>query len=101
MKNVEEIDCNEILWESVTSQSNNGWGALENECRFAFKTKDSSIVEEDIDATLWEKFPSADRIEVLKVEVNWDDMEDYEEVDEEDKEYAYFSASVVIYNSDI
>ena len=90
MKNLEEVDCNESLWNSVTFDLRNGWGGLENECRFAFKTKDDTIVEDDIDSEFWVKYPTADQIEVSKVEV-----EDSEEG------MIYFGVSMIIYNSGI
>jgi hypothetical protein len=31
MKNLEEIDCNESIWNSVVAESNNGWGQLETQ----------------------------------------------------------------------
>lgn len=37
--NLEEIDCNESLWYEVTENLGDGWGVLENEQRFSFKTK--------------------------------------------------------------
>lgn len=98
MKNLEEIDCNEILWEVVVAQSNNGWGNLENECRFAFRTRDEDILSDDIDEVFHRKYPSADQIEISEVVIDFSDLDDYEE---DDKYYRYFVASVVIYESGI
>lgn len=92
MKNLEEIDCNEDIWNGITSDLKNGWN-LENECRFAFKTTDKTITEDDIDSVFWEKYPTADQIEVTKISLS---KEDYPE---KEKGIRYFGVSIIIYNS--
>ena len=95
MKNLEEIDCNEDIWEGITLDLKNGWSNLENECRFAFKTKDKNITEEDIDSAFWDKYPSADQIEVTKVSLSKKDYPDKE------RNTNYFGVSMIIYDSGI
>ena len=95
MKNLEEIDCNEDIWNTVTNDLKNGWSSLENECRFAFKTKDKTIIEEAIDSAFWDKYPEADQIEVTKVNIL---KKDYPE---KEKGMFYFGVSMIIYNSGI
>lgn len=95
MKNLEEIDCNEDIWSDITYELKNGWGNLENECRFAFKTKNKEVTEEDIDSTFWDKYPEADQIEVSKINLK---KKDYPEIE---KGMFYFGVSMIIYNSGI
>jgi len=95
MKNLEEIDRNESLWGGITSNLRNGWGSFENECRFAFVTKDKSITEDDIDSAFWAKYPSIDQLDVVKVKLNKEDYTEY------NSRYNYFGVSMIIYNSDI
>ena len=92
MKNLEEIDCNEELWSSITCNLRNGWGNLENECRFAFQTTDKTITEDDINSAFYDKYPSADQIEVTKVKPS----KEYRE-----KGVNYFEVSMIIYTADI
>lgn len=95
MKNIEEIDCNENIWHGVTDDLQDGWRNLENECRFAFKTTDKTITEEDIDSAFWDKYPEADQIEVSKISLSKKDYPDVE------KGTNYFGISIIIYNSGI
>jgi hypothetical protein len=95
MKNLEEIDCNEEIWNGITSNLQNGWGNLENECRFAFKTLDKEITEDEIDLAFYMCYPDIDQIQVVEVEL---DKEDYEDVEEDMR---YFGVSMIIYNSGI
>ena len=92
MKNLEEIDCNEDLWENITCQLRSNWGALENEQRFAFQTKDKSITEDDIESAFCDQYPFADQIDVDRVKVD----KEYKE-----KGMRYFGVSMIIYNSGI
>ena len=98
MKNLEEIDCNEEIWNYICDDADiqSGWGGLENECRFAFKTKDKTITEEDIANAVWEKYSNADQIYVYKIKKSR-----LKEVYEFEKEYRYFAVSMIIYNSGI
>lgn len=95
MEKLEEIDCNEFIWNGITTNLKNGWGSFENECRFAFKTTDKTITEEDIDSAFWDKYPEADQIEVSKVSLN---KKDYPE---KEKLTNYFGVSMIIYKSGI
>lgn len=95
MKNLEEIDCNDSIWNAVTGDLKNGWGGLENECRFAFKTKVKTITEEDIDSVFHDKYPSADQIEVSEVVLK---KKDYPE---KETGMRYFGVSIIIYESGI
>lgn len=95
MKDLEEIDCNESIWSGVTCDLENGWNSLENECRFAFKTKNKEITEEDIDSVFWDKYLSADHIEVSKVKIKRKDFSDKEKLTN------YFGVSMIIYESGI
>jgi hypothetical protein len=90
MKSLEEIDCDEDLWNELRNISNNGWGQLESQLTFVYQTKSKRITIDDIDTALWDKFESADNIVV-------------EQVTPEEKEHnmRYFLASVTIYNSGI
>lgn len=90
MKNLTEIDCNESLWNEITDDLRNGWGGLENECRFAFQTKDKTITEDDIECEIYEKYPSADQVEVSRVKP-----------DNKEKGMRYFGVSMIIYESGI
>lgn len=90
MKSLEEIDCNEDLWNEIRNLSNNGWGQLESQLTFVYQTKSKKISTEEIDSALWDKFEAADNINV-------------EQIIPENKEYSmrYFLATVTIYNSGI
>ncbi len=90
MKNLTEIDCNETLWDEITSDLRNGWSGLENELRFVFQTKSKHISEDDIDSVFWDKYPQSDQIEVNQV---------YPESNE--PQMRYFGASIIIYKSEI
>jgi len=90
MKNLEEIDCNESLWEELRNNSNNGWGQTENQLTFIYQTKSKLITEDDIHDALYDKFPTADTITVTQ-----------EFPTEKEKNMRYFLAGVTIYNSGI
>lgn len=90
MEGVNEIDCNEELWDDVTFNLQNGWGNLENEMRFAYEVTDDSITEDDIEMALWEVFENIDQIDVTEVEL-----------DEGEEGVRYFGASIIIYYSGI
>ncbi len=89
MKGLEEIDCNEDLWSQCTSDLKNGWN-IENESRFAFQTKNTRISEDDINSEFWDKYSTADQIDVDRVYP--DDKESYT---------MYFGVSMIIYTSGI
>lgn len=89
MKGLEEIDCNEELWDECVTDIKNGW-SLENEIRFAFKTKNTRISEDDIEYAFHEKFPTLDQIDVSRVYP-----------DEGESHTMYFGVSVIIYESSI
>lgn len=95
MKDLEEIDCNEMIWDGVISDLKNRWGNFENECRFAFKTKDKTITEDDIDSAFWNKYPSADQIDVSLVKLKKKEYPDKEKLTN------YFGVSMIIYESGI
>ena len=90
MKNLEEIDCNEDLWNEITDKMRNGWASLENDIRFAFKTKNKKITEDDINEAFYDKYPTIDQIEVEEVDI-----------DEPEKGMRYFGVSLIIYESGI
>lgn len=98
MKNLEEIDCNEEIWSYICDNEvvQSAWGRLENECRFAFKTKDKSITEDDIENAIWGKYPNTDQIRVYKIKKSH-----LKEAEEFEKGYRYFAVSMIIYNSGI
>lgn len=90
MKGLEEIDCNENLWDELQSNANNGWGQLESQVIFVYQTKSKRISADDIESALWDKFESADNINVEQTDPG------------EKKPYMrYFLAVVTIYNSGI
>lgn len=89
MKGLEEIDCNEEIWNEITDQMHSGWSSIENDIRFAFQTKSTKISEEDIYDALGDEF-GADQIEVSQVDV-----------EEGEPGMRYFGASVIIYESGI
>lgn len=88
--NLEEIDCNDELWNSITCDLRNGWTSLENELRFAFQTEDKKITEDDINALFWDKYEYADQINVDEVEI-----------DDGEHGMRYFGVSMILYNSGI
>ncbi len=90
MKNLEEIDCNESIWNSAVAESNNGWGQLESQLSFVYQTTDKKISTDDIEYALCEKFDTLDNISVEKVKV-----------DDGEKGMRYFCATVTVYNSGI
>lgn len=94
MKNLEEIDCNEDLWREITGDLQHSWPSLENETRFAFKTKSTRISEDDIDSAFWEKYPSADNIEVSQIRLK-------DDASNKEKRMRYFGVSMIIYTSGI
>lgn len=88
--NLEEINCDESEWDEITSQLNNGWQSLENNIRFAFKTKSKSICENDIETLFWDKYPYIDSIEVEQFKI-----------ENPEKSMRYFGVSIIIYESGI
>lgn len=90
MKNLEEIDCNEDVWNEIVYQLHNGWRSLENDIRFAFKTKNKKITTDDIDSAFWDKYSTIDQIEVEEVNI-----------EEPEKGMRYFGVSLIIYESGI
>jgi hypothetical protein len=90
MKGLIELDCNESIWGECTYNLRNGWGNLENEQRFAFKTKNTRISEDDIESAFHEKFDTIDQIEVHRV---------YPE--EAESRTCYFGVSMIVYESGI
>jgi hypothetical protein len=90
MKNLEEIDCNEDLWDEIVDQLHNGWSSVENDVRFAFQTKDKNITEDDIQSAFIDRYPFADQLEVSKVKV-----------ENPKKGMRYFGVSMIIYESGI
>jgi hypothetical protein len=89
MEGINEIDCNEGIWNEITCNLQNGWSNLENECRFAFEVEDPNITTEDVDEKLWDVFEYADQIEVTEAE----------DVEGGDEDKRYFGASVIIYST--
>jgi len=88
-ENLIEIDCNSDEWSSVTSDLRNGW-SLENEIRFAFKTKDEECDGSIIEDEFYDKFETLDTIVVEEVEF-----------DEAEEGYKYYGVSIIVYKSGI
>lgn len=88
--NLEEIDPNSDLWDSIVWDLQNGFSNLENEVRFAFQTEDKKITEDDINALFWDKYEYADQINVEEVEI-----------DDGEQEMRYFGVSMILYKSGI
>ena len=88
LKSLIEVDCENSLWNEGKGNSNNGWGQLESQLTFVYKTKSNKISEDDIHSALWDKYGNADYIDVSSFIP-----------EEKEPRTRYFVATVMIYNS--